>query len=164
MILPLCSKVVHELAKYINTLVRALIMWFCRGHGTPPHYCSTAPAVLGSGLLLAVRTAVDDVMASLSTTQLGFQRTIGVSDTYIPGTVLEHLYKRQTEAHESDDDVAFILTLDVFEPTVLEIWALQDEVEDDALTKAIKVVKSTVRSSGRLWFDSKKVQANKALE
>jgi hypothetical protein len=46
---------------------------------------------------------------------------------------------------------------------VEEIAALQAEVDDDALTKVIEAVKGTVRSSGRLWVDSKKVQANKAV-
>jgi hypothetical protein len=41
------------------------------------------------------------------------------------------------------------------------VAAVQAEVDDDALTKAIETVKSTTRSGGRLWVDSKKVQLNK---
>jgi hypothetical protein len=103
-------------------------------------------------------------MESLSTTQLGFQRTIGVKDTYIPGTVPERLYKRAAKAHESDDlDGAFVLTPDVQAPTLEEVAAVEAEVDDDALTKAIEAVKSTVRSSGRLWVDSIKVQLNNVV-
>lgn len=56
-------------------------------------FTSTAPAVLGS-IQPTVNTAVDSFIASLSTTQLGFQRSISVEDTYIPGTMPERLYKR----------------------------------------------------------------------
>ena len=40
----------------------------------------------------------------------------------------------------------------------------QAEVDDDALTMAIEAVKVTVRASGRLWVDSVKVRASKAVE
>jgi len=83
----------------------------------------------------------------------------------VPGTVLERLYKRAAKAHESDDlDGAFVLTLDVQAPTLEEVAAVQVEVDDDALTRAIEAVKATVRTSGRLRVDSKKVQANKVGE
>ena len=42
--------------------------------------------------------------------------------------------------------------------------AVQAEVDDDALTRAIEAVKATVRTSGRLRVDSKKVQDNKVVE
>jgi hypothetical protein len=104
-------------------------------------------------------------MDSLSTTQLGFQRTLGVKDTYVSGTVPERLYKRVARALDSDEsDGAFVLTPDVFAPTSEEVAAVQAEVDDDALTKAIESVKSTVRSSGRHRVDSKKAQANKAAQ
>jgi hypothetical protein len=54
----------------------------------------------------------------------------------------------------------FVLTLDVEAPTLEEVAAVQAEVDDDALTKAIEAVKVTVRTSSRLRVDSKKVQAN----
>lgn len=105
-------------------------------------------------------------MALLLTTQLSFQHTIGVDNIYIPGTVPERLYKRAAKAHELDDDGdgAFILTPDVFAPTASEVRAVQAEVDDDALTRAIETVKGTVRSSGRLRVDTKKVQLNKESE
>src|SRR5277367_5665418 len=104
-------------------------------------------------------------MDSLSTTQLGFQRTLGVKDTYVPGTVPERLYKRVARALNSDkSDGAFVLTLDVFAPTLEEVAAVQAEVDNDALTKAIESVKSTVRLSGRHRVDSKKVLENKAAQ
>jgi hypothetical protein len=104
-------------------------------------------------------------MESPSTTQLGFQRTLGVKDTYVPGTVPERLYKRAAKAHESDDlDGAFILTLDIQAPTLEEVAAVQAEVDDDALTKAIEAVKVTVRTSSRIRVHSKKVQENNAVE
>ena len=81
------------------------------------------------------------------------------------GTVPERLYKRVARALNSDEsDGAFVLTPDVFAPTLEEVAAVQAEVDDDALTKAIKSVKCTVRSSGRHRVHSKKVQANKAVE
>jgi hypothetical protein len=127
-------------------------------------FSSTALAALGSRPL-DVQTAVDDFIALLSTTQLGFKHTIGADDTYIPGTVPERLYKRAARAYESDDiDGAFLLTNDVFAPTATEVGAVQAEVDDDALTRAIETVKSTVRSSGRLRVDTKKVQLNKGPE
>jgi hypothetical protein len=84
----------------------------------------------------------------------------------VPGTVPERLYKRAAQAHdlaEANSDGAFILTPDVFAPTA-EVRAVQAEVNDEALTRAIETVKTTVRMSGRLRVDSKKVQANKAVE
>jgi hypothetical protein len=64
-------------------------------------------------------------MESLSTTQLGFQRTLGLKDTYMLGTVPERLYKHVVKAHESDDlDGAFILTLDVQAPTLEKVAAV----------------------------------------
>ena len=113
-------------------------------------FTSTAPAILTTiqsepALNLALRTAVDSFMESLSTTQLGFQRTLSVKDTYVLGTVLERLYKRAAKAHESDDlDGAFILTSDIQAPTLEEVAAVQAEVDDDALTKAIEAVKVTL--------------------
>jgi hypothetical protein len=108
---------------------------------------------------------VGNFMESLSTTQLGFQRTLGVKDTYVPGTVPERLYKRVAKALDSDElDGAFVLTPDVFAPTSEELAAVQAEVDDDALTRAIETVKSTVRLSGRHRVDSKKVQENRAAQ
>jgi hypothetical protein len=127
-------------------------------------FTCTAPAVLAS-VQPSVQAAVSDFMASLSTTQIGFQRTIGVEDTYVPGTVPERLYKRAAKAHESDDtNGAFVLTSDVFAPTMEELAAVQAEIDDDALTKAIETVKGMVRSSSRLRVDTKKVQLNKELD
>jgi len=83
----------------------------------------------------------------------------------VPGTVPERLYKRIGKALDSDEsDRAFVLTPDVVAPTLEEIAAIEAKVDDNALTKAIESVKSTIRSSSRLWVDSKKVQLNKAAE
>ena len=51
---------------------------------------------------------------------------------------------------------AFVLTPDVLAPTLEEIAAAQAEVDDDALTRAIKTVKTTLRSSGRHRVESLK--------
>ena len=56
------------------------------------------------------------------------------------------------------------MTPDVLAPTLEEVAAVQAEVDDKALTRTIETVKSTVRLSGRLRVDSKKVQLNKAVE
>jgi hypothetical protein len=127
-------------------------------------FASIALVVLTTNQLTpAVQTAVDNFMDSLSTTQLGFQHALGVKDTYVLGTVPERLYKRVARILDSDEsDGAFVLTLGVFAPTLEEVPVVQTEVDDDALTKAIESVKSTVRSSGRHRVDSKKVLENKA--
>jgi hypothetical protein len=81
------------------------------------------------------------------------------------GTVPERLYKRVAKALDSDEsDRAFVLTLDVFAPTLEELAAVQAEVDDDALTNAIETVKSTVRLSSRHRVDSTKVKENKAAQ
>jgi hypothetical protein len=81
----------------------------------------------------------------------------------MPGTVPERLYKRAAKAHESDDlNGAFVLTPDVQAPTLEEVAAVQAEVDDDALTKAIEAVKVTLRASSRIRVDSAKLKENKA--
>lgn len=111
-----------------------------------------------------VQPNIDNVLGSLSTTQLGFQRAIGIEDTYVLRTIPERLYKRATKAHESDKlSSAFILTPDVLAPTLEEVAAVQAEVDDDALTRAIETIKTTVRSSSRHQVGSLKVQLNKAI-
>jgi hypothetical protein len=101
----------------------------------------------------------------LSTTQLGHQRTVGVKDSYIPGTVQERLYKHATRAYESDNlNSTFVLTPDILAPTLEEIAVVQADVDNDALTRAIETVKTTVRSSGRHRVETLKVQLNKATE
>jgi hypothetical protein len=158
-----------------TTAITVLILQFSTTVGTGRElslfeFSSTAPAVLASAQPIsaptpAVQTAVDNFMASLSTTQIGLQRTIGTEDTYIPGTVPERLYKRAAKAHElNESDGAFVLTPDVLAPTLEEVAAVQAEVDDDALTRAIEAVKSTVRLSGRLRVDSEKVRLNKTVE
>ena len=93
-------------------------------------FTSTAPAVLTTvqptpTLVPAAKTAVENFMESFSTTQLGFQRTIGVKDTYIPRTVLECLCKCAAKTHKSDDlNGAFVLTLGVEEPTLEGVAAI----------------------------------------
>ena len=97
--------------------------------------------------------------------QLGFQRSINVEDTYVPGTMPERLYKHIGKAIDADEsDGTFVLTPDVQAPTLDEIAAVQAEVEDDALTKAIKSVKSTMRSSSRRRVNTTKVKENKAAQ
>lgn len=88
----------------------------------------------------------------VSTTRLGLQRSEGHTDTYVPGTVPERLYKRAQQAHETLDG-AYQLTPDIFAPTVAELRAVAAEVGDEALTKAITALKETVVSSrsGRAW-------------
>jgi hypothetical protein len=154
--------------------ITVLILYFLIHLGTRRdpsqfEFTSTAPAVLTTAQPAQPTrpAAVASCMKSLSTTQLGFQRTISAEDTYVPGTVPERLYKRAARAHdlaEADGDGTFVLTPDVFAPTAAEVRAVQAEVDDEALTQAIETVKTTVRLSGRLWVDSKKVQANKAIE
>jgi len=53
------------------------------------------------------------------------------------------------------------LTPNVIALALEEVAAVQAEVNGDALTKAVEVVKSTVRIGGRLRVDNKKVQLNK---
>jgi hypothetical protein len=104
-------------------------------------------------------------MDLLSTTQLGFQRTLGIKDTYVPRTVPERLYKCIARVLDSDkSDRAFVLTPDIFVPTLEEVAAVQAEVDNDALTKVIETVKSTIRLSSRYRIDSKKVLENKAAQ
>ena len=43
-----------------------------------------------------------------------------------------------------------------------EVAAVQAEVDDDALTKAIETVKVTLRTSSRIRVDSTKLKENKA--
>jgi hypothetical protein len=77
--------------------------------------------------------------------------------------MLERLYKRAAKVRESDEsNGAFVLTPDILAPTLEEIAVVQAEVDDDALTRAIETVKTTVRSSGRHRVESLKVQLNKA--
>jgi hypothetical protein len=60
------------------------------------------------------------------------------------------LYKCVAKALNLDElDGAFVLTLDIFAPTLEELVAIWAEVNDNTLTKAIETVKSTVRLSGR---------------
>jgi hypothetical protein len=88
----------------------------------------------------------------------------GGKDTYILGTVLECLYKRAQKAHESDNsDGAYVLTADVPAPTLGEIRAVEAEVDDEVLDRAIDAIKLTVRSSSRQKIDTPKVKENKEL-
>jgi hypothetical protein len=65
--------------------------------------------------------------------------------------VLKHLYKHTAKAYKLDkSNSAFVLTLNVLAPTLEEVAAVQAEVEDNALTKAIEAVRSTVRMSSRI--------------
>lgn len=106
---------------------------------------------------------MDNFIDMFSTNQLKFPHTLSVKDTYVLRTVPERLYKRVARILDSDEwDGAFVLAPGVFAPTLEEVVAVQTEVDDGALTKAIESVKSTVRSSGRHRVDSKKVLENKA--
>ena len=135
-------------------------------------FASTAPAVFTALTAvqlpsrpvaqLAERPAAFGFLASLSTTQLGFERTTGQKDTYIPGAVPERLYKQVQVAHEAGDST-FILTPDIFAPTKVEKAAVQAETDDKALSQAIEHVRTTFRVSSRLRVDSKKAADNKAL-
>ena len=88
----------------------------------------------------------------------------GAEDTYIPGTVPERLYKRALKAHELDDsDGVYIFTHDVPAPTLEEIRAVEAEVGDEVLDRAIEAIKLTVRSSSRQRVDTPKVKENKEL-
>lgn len=60
----------------------------------------------------------------------------------------ESLHKRAQKAHESDDG-AFVFTADVPAPTPEEIRAVEAEISNEALDRAIDTVKKSVRSSGR---------------
>jgi hypothetical protein len=52
--------------------------------------------------------------------------------------------------HQLEDnlDRTFVLTRDIIAPTIVEIVAVEAEVNDKALTKAIEVVRSTVQLRG----------------
>ena len=102
-------------------------------------------------------------MTEVSTTQLGLQRLWDVEDTYVPGTVVERLYKRAQKAHDESDnyDGVFVLTADVIAPTAEEVATVRGEIGDEALTRAIETVKQTVRPM-RHRVDSRKVKDNKA--
>jgi hypothetical protein len=104
-------------------------------------------------------------LALPSTTQLGLQRLEEVTDTFVPGTAVERLYKRAQKAHEESDDTdgAYVLTADIIAPTPTEIAAVEAEVDDEALTRAVETVKSTVRSSGRQRVDVQKIKENKEI-
>jgi hypothetical protein len=83
----------------------------------------------------------------------------------VPGTVPERLYKRVAKTLDLDKlDRAFVLTLDIFVPTLEELVAIQAKVNNNTLTKAIETVKSTVRLSNRHQVNSKKVKENKAAQ
>jgi hypothetical protein len=57
-----------------------------------------------------------------------------------------------------------VLTSDIIAPTATEIAAVEAEVNDEALTRAIETVRSTARSSGRQRMDEPKVKDNKAIK
>jgi len=61
-------------------------------------------------------------------------------------------------------DNAFVLTPDVLALTLEEITAIQAEVDNDALTKAIETFKTTVRSGRRHQVKSLKAQLNKGTK
>jgi hypothetical protein len=73
----------------------------------------------------------------------------------------ERLYKRAQKAHELDDGT-FVLTADVLAPTLEEIRAVEAEVSDEALDKAIDTLKQTAKPSKKR-VDLVKVKENKAL-
>jgi Arc/MetJ family transcription regulator len=56
------------------------------------------------------------------------------------------------------------LTLNVLALTLEEITAVQAEVDDNALTRAIETVKTTVRLSRRHRVESLKAQLNKGTK
>jgi seryl-tRNA synthetase len=127
---------------------------------------STAEASESESELSNVASADLESNASLeqplvSTTRLGLQRSEGYTDTYVPRTVPERLYKRAQQAHETLDG-AYQLTPDIFAPTAAELRAVAAEVSDEALTKAITALKETVVSSrsGRRGAPTRKVILN----
>src|SRR5436305_5616804 len=103
------------------------------------------------------------VQPPISTTRLGLQRSEGLPDTYVPGTVPERLYKRAQLAHDTVDS-AYQLTPDVFAPTPAELRAVAAEVGDEALTNAIAAIKVTGARSGRRSKPTSKVIINKVSE
>jgi hypothetical protein len=80
----------------------------------------------------------------------------------VPGTVPERLYKRAQLSHDTVDG-AFQLTSDIFAPTPAELRSVAAEVSNEALTKAIAVLKETVVSSrsGRRGAPTRKRILNK---
>jgi hypothetical protein len=58
-----------------------------------------------------------------------------------------------TPSDSSESDGAFVLIPDIIAPTLEEVAAIQAEVDDNVLTKAIESVKSIVRLSGRRQVD-----------
>jgi len=57
-----------------------------------------------------------------------------------------------------------VLTSDILAPTLTKIAAVEAEVDDKALTRAVETVRLTLRSSGRQRVDAPKVKENKAQE
>jgi hypothetical protein len=113
--------------------------------------------------LTKFRVHKDDAVKYVVNTWLKWKEKL-VRYTYIPGTVPERLYKRALKAHESDDsDGAYVLTHDILAPTLEEIRAVEAEVGDKVLDRAIEAIKLTVRSSGRQRVDTPKVKENKEL-
>ena len=103
-----------------------------------------------------------DAGGGVSTTKLGLQQCLEGPDLYVPGTLPEHLYKRVQQAHDNYEE-GYILQLDDFAPTTSEVVAVEAEVSNSALTKAIEAVKQTVRS-GRHVKPSQKVKMNTEQE
>jgi len=80
----------------------------------------------------------------------------------VPGTLPERLYKRVQRAHDNYEE-GHILQPDDFAPTASEVAAVEAEVSDTALTKAIEAIKQTVRS-GRHVKPSQKSKMNTEQE
>jgi hypothetical protein len=86
-----------------------------------------------------------DYNVDASTTKLGLQRYLEGPNLYVPGTLPERLYKQVQQAHDNYKE-GYILQLEDFVSTASKVAAVEAEVSNIVLTKAIEAIKQTVRS------------------
>jgi hypothetical protein len=87
----------------------------------------------------------------VSTTQMGIRRLEADSDTYLPGTLLPHLYQTNpfSRQHSDEELGGFVheLTAKVMAPTEQEIRDMAEEDEDDqVLSQAIEAFVAPTRA------------------
>jgi hypothetical protein len=81
---------------------------------------------------------------------------------YIPGTLPEYFYKQVQQVYNNYKE-GYILQLDNFVPTASKVAAVEAEVSNIVLTKAIEAIKQTVRS-GRYIKPLLKIKINTEQE
>jgi hypothetical protein len=103
-----------------------------------------------------------DYDVDISITKLGLQRCIEALGLYMLGTFPECLYKHAQQAYNNYKE-GHILQVEDFAPTASEVAAVEAEVSNSILTKAIEAIKQTVRS-GRHIKSSQKAKMNTEQE